>query len=113
MKRSTPAKATISSKRRSMSRRRMPRIAPIEENVISAAEFGVKSCSYFQKGANAPCIAHGPMGWLGYAGQYLKQSAFAGAIVANDPHHLAGSHLEGEVTECPKGASLIFVGSSR
>ena len=48
------------------------------------------------------------MCWLSDPTKYFEERTFAGAVAADDAHHLAGLHLEIYVLECPE----VFAGET-
>ena len=76
----------------------------IDEDVLAAGQFRVKTGPDLQQTAHAANDLGAPLGRMDDPREDLQQRALAGAIAANDSHHLARVYFERDVAESPEVA---------
>ncbi|GAB7026527.1 hypothetical protein JCM15764A_17750 [Geotalea toluenoxydans] len=54
----------------------------IQKNVFTAGQFLMKACSHFQQARYPPFDPYAPCRWFRYAGEYLEECGFTGAVTA-------------------------------
>jgi hypothetical protein len=101
-KRSTSAKATISSNCAGDLRAAHAQNRAVEEDVLAAGQLGVEAGAYLQQRADPAADPAPAAGGLGDAREDLEQGALARAVAADDPHHLAALDLERDVFQRPQ-----------
>ena len=100
-----PAKATISSNLRSISRLRHAEDGAVQIDVFAAGEFGVEAGADFQQaGRRGRGDGTRPSVGSVMRRQDLEQRALAGAVAADDADDFAGLHLERDVAQRPEGS---------
>src|SRR5207302_8193431 len=72
-----------------------PQDRAVEIDVLSSGQFGVKSGADLQQAADAAANLHFAATGLGDSRQDFQQRALAGAVSADDPHHLPRLDFEG------------------
>src|SRR3979490_2037613 len=75
---------------------------PIEKNVFSPSQFGMKSGTDFEQARDAPLNPDPPASRFCNAAQYFQQSRFACAIAANDTDNFSASDVERNVPQSPE-----------
>ena len=74
----------------------------VQVDVLAPGQLGVKAGAHLQQAAHPPVDLGPPAGRLGDAGEDLEQRALARAVAADDPHHFALLHLEGDILQRPE-----------
>src|SRR6476660_671928 len=68
---------------------RHPKDGDVEEDVLAAAQIGVKTGADFQERSDAAVDVRPPAGRLRDAGENLQQGALPGAVPADQPDHFS------------------------
>src|SRR5438046_61570 len=66
----------------------------VEKDVLASGQVGMEAGSHFEQTADASAQLDAAARRLGDAAQNLQQRALAGAVAADDTHHLAGRSEE-------------------
>jgi hypothetical protein len=74
----------------------------VQENIFTAAEFGVESRAQFQKRRDASMRDDAAAGGLQNAADDLQEGAFAAAVRTDDAQNFAAFHGERNVAQSPK-----------
>src|SRR4029453_13206329 len=74
---------------------------PAQIDVLAAGELTVEAGADLDDRAQPPAQPRLADARLGDARQDLQQGALAGAVAADDPHHLAAPHVERDVAQRP------------
>src|SRR5262249_5513463 len=74
----------------------------VEVDVLAAGELGVEAGADLEQARHTAFDRDATLGRFGDARQDLEQCRFAGAVAADDAHHLAALHLEAHVLESPE-----------
>ncbi len=73
----------------------------VHVDIFAARHFGVEAGADFQEAGYAALGADAASGGGGDAAQQLEQGALAGAVLADDAHHLALLYREGDMLQGP------------
>src|SRR5437762_6704862 len=74
----------------------------VDENIFPPRQLRMKTCSDFQQTRHPPANTHPPFGRFGDPAKYFQERRLARPVTANDPHHLALLHFEGNIFESPE-----------
>ena len=102
MKGPTPAKSTMSSKRRLSSFCDRPEDRPVEEDVLPARQLRVEAGAELEQGGHLAVDLDGALVGAEDLGQALEHGALAGAVLADQAEGLALVDLERHVLEGPE-----------
>ncbi len=81
----------------------------IQEDVLSAGQFGVKTGANFKQRANSTAQFAVAFGGVSHARKNFEQSALPGAVSADDTQSLTLLDVKTDIAQCPDFFFLAFV----
>ena len=102
MKRSRPAKSTISSNRRSISRLGQPEDRAVQVDVLPAGQLGVEPGAELEQRRHRAAVDDAALVRREDLGEAFEQRRLARSVLADDAERLALLDLEGHVLQRPE-----------
>ena len=98
---------------RRISARRMPRIAPFKEDVLSPSKLRMKAGSHFEQRADPTAEFHHTLCWIGDAGEDLQQRGLARPVPPHDAKNLTPTNIDVDALQGPYPLSRLPASTRR